>query len=172
MKHTGYTKVPDVILDQHLKSLSEAELKVLLVIIRNTIGWHKERDRLAYSQIKAKTQLSGRSITTAIESLSNRNYINITDKNGRTLSTQERRYRKEIFYAPTNFKNTQDIPISEKSSKTSMQNLPLTIYSPYTQQKTQYRDSQNKKQTDKQRFECIQKRSQGLSCSCLRCAKG
>jgi hypothetical protein len=48
------TMVPNVILDHYLSSLTAAELKVLLVIVRQTVGWadkctgkRKIRDRFS-----------------------------------------------------------------------------------------------------------------------------
>jgi phage replication O-like protein O len=80
MKTQGYTKVSDVLIDSWLTDLTEAELKTLLIIIRQTTGWNKPRDRISHSQFIKKTGLSQRSITSAIESLSHRNFIYITNQ--------------------------------------------------------------------------------------------
>lgn len=42
MGHMNYqetTMIPNIILDSYLKTLSGKELKVLVVIIRQTLGW-------------------------------------------------------------------------------------------------------------------------------------
>ena len=74
MKET--TQVPNIIFDRYLPSLSEPELKLLLVICRPTFGWHnkytgkrKTRDRISHSQFMAKTKLSRRTVSKALKSL-------------------------------------------------------------------------------------------------------
>jgi len=39
MGYIYFTNVPNIIFDTHLKDLGYAELKILLVIIRQTYGW-------------------------------------------------------------------------------------------------------------------------------------
>ena len=170
MNDKGYTKVSDVLLDTWLADLSEAELKTLLTIIRQTVGWNKPRDRISHSQFLKKTGLSQRSISSSIESLSNRNFIKVTDERGQTLSANERRYRTEIYYQTSDFTNAKSTIIMAKYSNTQTQNLPLTIYNNHKQQETPIRSSSIKKQCDRERIECIRKRKQNLSCSCFRCS--
>ena len=47
-----YTTVPDEVFDLLLPRLSEAELKVLLYIIRRTFGWKKRADDISFSQLQ------------------------------------------------------------------------------------------------------------------------
>ena len=174
MNDKGYTKVSDVLLDTWLAELSEAELKTLLIIIRQTIGWNKPRDRISHSQFKSKTGLSQRSITTAIEALSHRNFITITDNRGQSLSPQQRQYKTEIYYQTSDFTNAHSATIEAKLDNTQTQNLPLTIYNTYKQQETRFSSSENKplikKQSDSERITCIKNQQQGLSCPCFRCS--
>jgi phage replication O-like protein O len=86
MVYKQTTQVPNFIFDHYLAELPMAELKVLLVIIRQTLGWmdmktgqRKARDRISHSQFMTKTGLSRRSIITAIQSLQQRKMITITD---------------------------------------------------------------------------------------------
>jgi hypothetical protein len=46
-----YTQTPDEVFDVWLAVLSGAELKVLLYIIRHTLGWHKDRDAISLAQL-------------------------------------------------------------------------------------------------------------------------
>jgi len=46
-----YTQVPDALFDELLPYLSEAELKVLLYIIRRTFGFKKEADAISLAQM-------------------------------------------------------------------------------------------------------------------------
>lgn len=47
----NYTQVPDQLLDNLLPDLSEAELKVLLYIVRRTFGFKKESDTISLRQL-------------------------------------------------------------------------------------------------------------------------
>ena len=50
-----YTQVPDQLFDEWLPHLSEAELKVLLYIMRRTFGWKKDVDAISVIGAKSRT---------------------------------------------------------------------------------------------------------------------
>ncbi|MFA6924784.1 MAG: replication protein, partial [Bacteroidales bacterium] len=87
------TPVPNVVLDSYLKNFKIAELKVLLVIIRQTLGWEdkktkserKEIDWISSSQLYLKTGSSKRAINEAIQSLVKKNLIAVFSQNGELL---------------------------------------------------------------------------------------
>jgi hypothetical protein len=55
------TPVPDVVFDQLLARLKEAELKALLYIIRRTFGFKKDRDPISFNQfLRGITTREGR----------------------------------------------------------------------------------------------------------------
>jgi hypothetical protein len=55
------TPVPDVVFDQFLSWLGEAELKALLYIIRRTFGFKKDRDQISFNQfLRGITTADGR----------------------------------------------------------------------------------------------------------------
>ena len=106
----GYTKTPNIVFDQLLPVLSYAELKVLLVIIRQTYGWRKQKDRITYSQFENKTKLSRRVISDTIKSLSAKGFITVTDRAGNELNTpKDRQGRYFLFYAATCAANSRDM---------------------------------------------------------------
>lgn len=75
------TQIPNIILDQWLPNLSGAEFQVLMVIARQTYGWHKECDSISYDQLRQKTGLGNGSIGRATKSLKEKGYI-ATDGTG------------------------------------------------------------------------------------------
>jgi len=122
MMSENYTKTPNILFDQLIRELSNSELKILLIIIRQTNGWidskskkYKTRDRIAYSQFISKTGISRRIISIAINSLLKKNLIEITDIQGNSLvSPKDRKGRFFIYYSP-NLKSVQSLSTCAKS---------------------------------------------------------
>ena len=99
------TAVPNIVFDKHLPYLKEAELKVLLIIIRQTHGWvdkrtgrRKTRDRISHSQFMTKTALSRRIVSAAIKSLVEKGLINVTDFAGNLLIKPHQRQGVTSLY--------------------------------------------------------------------------
>lgn len=104
------TPVPNALFDIFLKELKSAELKVLLVIIRQTLGWsdrrsvlgRKEKDWISNSQLQNKTGSSRRAISSAIEALISKNLIDVLDAHGNTLTdASQRKGKLRLFYRPS-----------------------------------------------------------------------
>ena len=105
------TPVPNAVFDTYLKELKIAELKVLLIIIRQTLGWEdkktkserKELDWISNSQLALKTGSSPRAINDAIHALTKKNLIDVLSQTGDLLDVPEkRRGQQKLFYRPTN----------------------------------------------------------------------
>ncbi|WP_299216976.1 replication protein [uncultured Dokdonia sp.] len=107
MAYINRTGVPNSILDTHLKHLGYAELKIILVIIRQTYGWvdkrtgsHKEWDWISRRFFVKKTNLSLRSVSKAISSLFSKGLIHIKNEHGVYLyTTEDRRKAHKLFYS-------------------------------------------------------------------------
>lgn len=101
------TQVPNILFDQYLSKLTESELKLLLVVIRQTYGWidkktggRKTRDRISHSQFIKKTGLSRRVISKALQNLVDDRLIKITCHSGKVLhTTKDRRGKTNLFYS-------------------------------------------------------------------------
>jgi hypothetical protein len=102
------TPVPNVVLDIHLKDLKLAEIKVLLIVIRQTLGWkdtstlseRKEIDWLSTNFLATKTGCSKRAINDAISVLSNKKLIETYSRNNELLDTPEkRRGHQKLFFS-------------------------------------------------------------------------
>jgi len=99
------TQVPNFLFDTYLPNLTEAELKITLVVIRQTQGWlnartgnRKERDRISGYQFREKTGLSKRIITKSINSLVQKNLLQVTDYTRKILHTPNERKGKSYLY--------------------------------------------------------------------------
>jgi phage replication O-like protein O len=74
----NYTQIPNCLFNL-LPYLTAAELKIILHIIRKTIGFHKETDRISYSQFQKATGVHREGIGNAIISLKAKQLIDVTD---------------------------------------------------------------------------------------------
>ena len=101
-----FTQVPNKVFDVHLPNLTGSELKVLLVIIRQTYGWvdtrtgkRKVRDRISHGQFVMKTALSRRVVSRSINSLVEKRLIQVSDYSGSILGTSNQRKGKLLYYS-------------------------------------------------------------------------
>lgn len=107
MNYKQTTQVPNSLFDVHLPQLTESELKLLLVVIRQTTGWidkknggRKLRDRISQWQFRQKTGLSKRVITLAIQSLCTKGLLTVTDfKEVKQRLPQDRKGKKFLYYS-------------------------------------------------------------------------
>ena len=62
----NFIKLPNNFIDLLMSKLSDASFKVLMVILRKTVGWNKEVDFISLTQFE---QMTGKSRSTVIKSL-------------------------------------------------------------------------------------------------------
>lgn len=100
------TPTPNWLYDVVMATLSDVELRVLLVVIRQTMGWmenketgmRKTEDWIAHSELIKKTGKSSRGVSYAIDSLVKKGLIETRDVDGTVLIESETRKRKKIYY--------------------------------------------------------------------------
>jgi phage replication O-like protein O len=96
------TPIPNHLFDECLPKLKPAELKVLLVILRQTIGWQKNEDWIATCQFISKTGCSRRAISSAIKALIAQGLIYVTDGHQVCVNNvEDRRGKGRLFFRPT-----------------------------------------------------------------------
>lgn len=71
----NYTQVPNQLLDDFMKSMDGSELKVVLYILRQTLGWQRESHRLTTGLIASATGLSERQVVRAAAQAVKEGYI-------------------------------------------------------------------------------------------------
>src|ERR1700687_3746421 len=138
----NYTQIPNELLDDWLPLLGQAELKVLLVIMRKTFGWHKIRDRISLTQLEKITGLERRHVCKAVKKLQSRNLIvkTVVGENGLQQTFYElfiedsnKNYQcpsttpTSVFAIPT--KETLTKEKKEKREEASPPPLPKEIFS-------------------------------------------
>jgi phage replication O-like protein O len=65
----NYTQTPNIFFDEIMRTLNEGELRVLLIIIRQTFGWHKLEDWITLQLLAEKTGYDRRSICRILDRL-------------------------------------------------------------------------------------------------------
>ena len=85
-----FTLIPNVIYDYWLPHLEDAELRIILLISRQTLSSDKEKDKISFSEIKTLSNLSEKKIFKGIQNLLRKELIiqEIIEENG----------IKEIYY--------------------------------------------------------------------------
>ncbi|WP_394793852.1 replication protein [Armatimonas sp.] len=100
--------MPAVYLDVVMPFLTDAEWRVLCIIIRQTLGWtapgssgeRKRRDWISQSQFRERTGKSRDSISRAVAGLLRHNLIAIENRRGELLSSPRQRLlsRDRLYY--------------------------------------------------------------------------
>jgi phage replication O-like protein O len=70
----NYTQIPNIVLDS-LRDLTESETKIMLVICRQTFGWHRGKSKLSRSTLSAMTGISDNSVKAGIDGLMARHWV-------------------------------------------------------------------------------------------------
>lgn len=72
-------QVPNALVDDVLGNLSDAALRVYVIIIRKTRGWHKESDRISLSQFQAIGKRSRHTVIAGLSELESLGLVTKTD---------------------------------------------------------------------------------------------
>ena len=104
----GTTPVPNDLLDRVMPTLRDTELRVLLIVVRQTAGWQagldpaqrKGRDWLTQSQLMRRTGRANGAVSRAVDALVRAGLIRVTDRAGTLLLTpaERRRHLGHLYY--------------------------------------------------------------------------
>ena len=104
----GTTPVPNGLLDTAMPRLRDTELRVLLVVVRQTLGWQgdsdparrKELDWLTQSQLMRRTGRASGAVARAVDALVRGDLIEVLDQAGAPLRTpaERRRHLGKLFF--------------------------------------------------------------------------
>ena len=155
------TQVPNEIFDQYLPYLNQAQLKVLLVVIRQTLGWidpktkqRKRKDWISISFFSKRTRLTHKSVSMAITELIYKDLIVALDSRERELRhPKDRRGKRRIYYAYEPYFRS----LKHKTWVDMLADLftfPLNTKQTHTKQIQKHPSSQ-RKQTDAERYRDI-----------------
>lgn len=140
-KQDGWTKTPNIILNA-IPEMSEAELKLTMVLVRLTFGYHREDVRLTYNDMSKATGLSKPAISDAIDrieekgfflrgrrsmwSINSKNFLpNDHDDSKDSLPNDADESKKSLPYKSKNYLPSQ--LNKKKKEKELATNIPQTI---------------------------------------------
>lgn len=91
--------IPSAILDRWMPKLKDTELRVLLLVARQTIGRSgKEVDWLAHSQLRKRTGRASEAVSAAVDSLIQKGLLEVVTLTGERLPSPEaRRFHRGIL---------------------------------------------------------------------------
>jgi phage replication O-like protein O len=121
----NYTQVPNALFD-HMADMSEAELRCTLALVRQIIGWHKEKaEPISYSQFEEITGMSRQGVSNGIEDAIKRGFVKLagTGKRGTNL------YTLDIDDLPTKLTRStkKKTDQSTKMTTTSQRSRPVLV---------------------------------------------
>ena len=119
----GYTMVPHEVIEALMRlKLSPSEYRIVLAVIRKTFGFHKDWDRISYSQFSCLTGLNRNQSYRSVKRLINRSILECRSNKG----INKLEYRLNQDYDVWNLVNIVGIG-DRDDSKNSLPNRGLTV---------------------------------------------
>lgn len=145
-----YTTFENVIIDHLLPIIPPNAWKCLTLIMRKTIGWHKDRDEISFSQIKAGTGIKNNgTVTKALKDLERMGLVmvirsrNQWDTNIYILNTDF-----EIEVPSTEIVPEEATPSTKIVPEPSTEIVPALVRKSYIQKKGKEKESTTKALND------------------------
>lgn len=143
----NYTQVPDELFDTLMTQLSDAELRVLLYIVRRTFGFKRDTDTIALSQmvsgittkdgqvLDTGTGLAKSTVARGLKGLRDKGVIVATRNQSASRGDQPTTYRLR-FKADTTPEKPVHAPVSEQQDTPRVSLVGQAVYQPWDTQET------------------------------------
>ncbi len=118
----NFTQIPNDLFDEWLPKLEGSELKIILVIMRKTFGWHKVRDFISISSLVKITGLIEETVVRSVKSLLKKRLIS---KKVEGPVGKQKTYYEIIVVDEEKEENNSDSSNSKKSNKNEGDSLGL-----------------------------------------------
>lgn len=128
---SGAIPLPNAAIDEFMPCLRDTELRVLLVVLRQTLGWRegddlggwrfKRRDWISHSQLCKRTGRSGDAVSAAVDALVQRRLIAVENEAGVALDSPSERRRAlgRLYFRPGDMWITGEKPHPGKAETTT-----------------------------------------------------
>ena len=122
----GVLPLPNRLVDEVLPALKDTELRVLLVVFRQTWGWQvegkrKHRDWLSHAQLCRRTGRGSEPVSKAVDALVRQELIIVEDSAGNAITTPEarRRHLGRLYFRPGDMWKTANVNHPAKAGTTT-----------------------------------------------------
>lgn len=142
MDSTGYTKLPNELFDWLLAKssvLSKRELVVMLVVIRNTTGWNREKSTISCRFIEQATGIANGHVCQTIKALEERGFLAVDRSKRTAVISINPTATKSVAVEPDCYRNG-----SGNATETVATSLPNQQRSSYQIGSKQIQEIQNK----------------------------
>lgn len=134
----NYTQVPNDLFEKHMPTMGYAELKVVMVLIRETFGYHRTKKRMSIRRLAQATGLTPRNAYNGAIEAVNRGLLSMTQDGGVTIWSVVVEDTKESTVSPANTPNHETVSPTDTPSKKEKnlkeKNLPTSGKKPNTYQ--------------------------------------
>ena len=115
----NHTQVPNLLLDEHMRDMSEAELRIMLAVCRKTFGWHKQKDRISLTQLEELTGMSRQGVIGGVQKAIGRGLLERFERGqGFEYSLVIEEVVNEVDYQLVNVVDTQKKLLQKKTTAT------------------------------------------------------
>lgn len=133
----NYTQMPNLLLDDLMMHMGEAELKVTIALSRLTFGYHREKVEISLSQLKDITHMSRQGVINGINAGIERGTIERTEgkrggfiyslsvNNDQESTSQRSGLVNEVDQLPTSQPN--GLPLVNEVDQTSQRSRPVLV---------------------------------------------
>lgn len=94
----NHTQVPNEFIEKWMPILSDSAVRCFLAICRKTIGWHRDKDAVSYSQLMQMTGLSRGGVAAGIKQLEEKDLVRLV-RSGRRTNVYEIAFEPEVVYS-------------------------------------------------------------------------
>jgi hypothetical protein len=128
---SGAIPLPNAVIDELMPCLKDTELRVLLVVLRQTLGWRegddlggwrfKRRDWISHSQLCRRSGRSGDAVSAAVDALVRRRLIIVENEAGMAMDSpgERRRALGRLYFRPGDMWITSENPHPVKAETTT-----------------------------------------------------
>lgn len=95
MPANSFTAFPNVLLDRVMPHLGDTEFRVLAVVVRETLGWQRDRKWLSHRLLKERTGRASAAVSRAVDRLVKRGILTVREEDGRRVHRADERRRSQ-----------------------------------------------------------------------------
>ena len=129
----GFLRLPNDWIDRAMPTMTPAEWMIATVILRQTIGWHKQRDAISLTQFQQRSGLARHTCIKAIRGLATKRWIRAYEHGGGTL--YELSFEDGAETAPVPASAESALPLVQKLHQPSAESAPKLVQKLHTQKK-------------------------------------